>query len=113
MRSKKLALLMLPMGLVGTIDQALAAKEYHFKVANRTQVDITTLQVSIDKKRWGDFDVGDGVRAGETETLVWDASTSDEPCEQWIRAKFADGEWSPPSHQDFCHDMDAPIEFIE
>lgn len=113
MQFGKLALFMLPLGLVGAVDQAFAAKEYHFKVANRTQADITTLQVSIDKKRWDDFDVGGGIKAGETETLVWDASTNDEPCEQWIRAKFTDGEWSPPSHQDFCRDMDAPIEFTE
>jgi hypothetical protein len=99
--------------LVLAAGQASAASEYHFKVANSTTTDITKLQVSVDKKSWGDFDVGDGIKAGETETLVWDASTNDEPCEQWIRAKFSDGEWSAPSHQDFCKDMDTPIEFGE
>ena len=93
--------------------QAQAAQEYHFKVANKTSSDITTLQVSTDKKTWGNFDVGDGIKAGETETLVWDEATNDEPCEEWIRAKFADGQWSPASHQNFCKDMDAPIEFTE
>ena len=110
---RKFVLLVLPIGLIGAFGQAHAAKEYHFKVANKTESDITTLQVSVDKKRWGAFDVGDGIKAGETETLVWDASTNDEPCEQWIRAKFSDGEWSPPSRQNFCQDMDSPIEFGE
>jgi len=93
--------------------QASAAQEYHFKVANKTSSDITRLQVSADKKTWGNFDVGDGVKAGETDTFVSDESTNSEPCEEWIRAKFSDGEWSPASHQNFCKDMDAPIEFTE
>jgi len=76
-------------------------------------VRVPTLQVSVDKKTWGNFDVGDGVKAGDTETFVWDESTNNEPCEEWIRAKFSDGEWSPASHQNFCKDMDAPIEFTE
>jgi len=109
---KKAVSIIIPLGLVLAVP-ALAAKEYHFKVANKTSSDITTLQVSVDKKTWGKFDVGDGVKAGDTETFVWDESTNDEPCEEWIRAKFADGEWSPPSHQDFCTDMDSPIEFTE
>lgn len=105
--------LFLVLGLAVGASQAFAASEYHFKVSNSTSSDITKLQVSVDKKTWGNFDVGDGIKAGETETLVWDASTNDEPCEQWIRAKFSDGEWSPPSHQNFCKDMDTPIEFGE
>lgn len=99
--------------LVLAAGEVSAANTYHFKVANKTSTDITKLQVSVDKKTWGEFDVGDGIKAGETETLVWDASTNDEPCEEWIRAKFSDGEWSPPSHQDFCQNMDTPIEFGE
>lgn len=108
---KKILVLVLGLAVIG--GQAFAASEYHFKVSNVTKSDITKLQVSVDKKTWGDFDVGDGIKAGETETLVWDASTNDEPCEQWIRAKFTDGEWSPPSRQNFCKDMDTPIEFGE
>ena len=108
----KLVSFVVPVCLV-IAGQALAAQEYHFKVANKTSADITTLQVSVDKKTWGNFDVGDGVKAGDTETFVWDESTNNEPCEEWIRAKFSDGEWSPASHQNFCKDMDAPIEFTE
>ncbi|WP_300615575.1 hypothetical protein [Dokdonella sp.] len=87
--------------------------QWHFVVTNKTSSSISKLQVSIDKQEWGDFDIGSGIAAGATETLVWDSSTDDEPCEQWIRAKFRDGSSSPPSKQDFCQDLDTPIEFTE
>ena len=87
--------------------------QWHFKVANSTDSKIVKLQVSTDRKDWGDFDIGHGIKADETATLVWDSSTDDEPCHQWIRAKFSDGTYSAPSKQDFCSDLDEPIEFTE
>jgi len=54
-----------------------------------------------------------GIGPGETAKMVWDSSTDSEPCEQWIRAKFSDGEYSAPSKQDFCEDLDTPIDFGE
>ena len=88
--------------------------QWHFKVKNSTNTDIVKLQVSVDKKDWGAFDIGkDGIGPGETATLVWDSSTDNDPCEEWIRAKFSDGQYSPPSKQDFCEDLDTPIEFSE
>lgn len=88
--------------------------EWHFKVKNSTNTDIVKLQVSPNKKDWGAFDIGkDGIGPGETAKLVWDSSTDSEPCEQWIRAKFSDGEYSAPSKQDFCEDLDTPIDFGE
>ena len=93
--------------------QASAADEWHFVVANKTSSKIVKLQVSEDKSEWGDFDVGSGIGAGKTETMIWDHSTDGEGCEQWIRAKFADGSTSPASKQDFCQDLDDPIEFSE
>lgn len=92
---------------------AVAADQWHFVVKNATESRITKLQVSQDKKEWGDFDVGRGIAVGETATMVWDSSTNDENCEQWIRAKFADGSYSAASKQDFCEDLDTPIEFSE
>lgn len=92
---------------------AVAAGEWHFKVKNLTESKITKLQVSEDKKTWGDFDIGSGISAGKTETLIWDSSTDNEGCSQWIRAKFSDGSTSEPSKQDFCEDLDDPIEFSE
>lgn len=90
-----------------------AAGEWHFKVANETKAKITKLQVSLDKKDWGDFDVGSGIATGETVTMEWDASTDSDPCKEWIRAKFSDGQYSAPSKQDFCQNLDDPIVFSE
>ncbi len=100
---------------LGLAVSAAAAKdsEWYFKVTNSTESRIVKLQVSADRKEWGDFDIGSGIKAGETETLTWDASTDDEPCEQWIRAKFKDGSTSEPSKQDFCQNLHDPIEFSE
>jgi hypothetical protein len=92
---------------------ASAADQWHFKVTNATESRITKLQVSQDKSNWGDFDIGSGIGAGDTETLVWDSSTDSEGCDQWIRAKFKDGSTSPASKQNFCEDLDTPIVFGE
>ena len=93
--------------------QAQAADEWHFVVSNLTSSKIVKLQVSEDKSEWGDFDVGSGIGPGKTETMVWDHSTDNEGCEQWIRAKFADGSTSEASRQDFCQNLEDPIEFSE
>lgn len=93
--------------------QASAADEWHFVVANKTESRIVKLEVSENGKTWGNFDVGRGIAAGESATMVWDSSTDDESCKQWIRAKFMDGSYSEPSKQDFCQDLDDPIEFSE
>ena len=92
---------------------ASAADQWHFKVKNATESRITKLEVSEDKKEWGDFDIGRGIAPGKTETMVWDSSTDDEGCDQWIRAKFSDGSYSEASKQNFCEDLDTPIEFSE
>lgn len=94
-------------------DAAAAAGQWHFKVTNKTAVNITKLQVSEDKSTWGNFDIGNGIGPGKTETLVWDSSTDNEACKQWIRAKFSDGTFSEASKEDFCKDLDDPIEFSE
>ena len=92
---------------------AAAADQWHFKVTNATETRITKLQVSEDKSSWGDFDIGSGIAPGATETMVWDSSTNNDGCDQWLRAKFADGSTSPASKQNFCEDLDTPIEFSE
>ena len=90
-----------------------APGQWHFKVSNKTGTRITKLEVSVNKKSWGNFDIGRGIAPGATMTLVWDSSTDDQPCEQWIRAKYSDNVYSDPSKQDFCEDLDEPIEFTE
>jgi hypothetical protein len=92
---------------------ATAADEWHFVVKNGAKSKITALQVSQDNSKWGAFDVGSGIAVGETATMVWAKSTDGENCDQWIRAKFSDGSFSEASKQNFCEDLDSPIEFSE
>src|SRR5437588_12995050 len=76
--------------------------EYKFKVHNNTKQDIKKLQVSEDGKKWGDFDIGDGIKAGATDELVWDKSTDNSGCEWYFKATFADGDVSDAVKFDFC-----------
>jgi hypothetical protein len=85
-----------------TASSAQPSSEYKFKVHNNTKHDIKKIMVSPDGKKWGYFDIGDGIKAGETEELVWDKSTDNEDCEQWFKAVFAGGDESEPVKFDFC-----------
>ena len=85
-----------------TLSFARSNAEYKFKVHNNTKVDIKKIMVSQDGKKWGYFDVGSGIKAGATEELVWDKSTDNEGCEQYVKAVFANGEESEPVKFDFC-----------
>src|SRR5438067_2623225 len=76
--------------------------DYRFKVHNNTKQDIKKLQVSEDGKKWGEFDIGSGIKAGATEELVWDKSTDTEGCEQYFKVQFADGDWSDAVKFNFC-----------
>ncbi len=78
--------------------------EYSFKVTNRTRVAIKKLYASEDGKKYGFFDIGSGIAAGRSMTLVWDKSTDEGNCEQYFKAVFADGEESEPVIFDFCED---------
>lgn len=80
------------------------AVEYTYKVHNKSSSKIVALYASEDGKEYGQFDIGSGIPAGATVTLVWDKSTDDGNCEQWIKAKFADGGMSPASKFDFCEE---------
>ena len=96
--------LMLAIALVlmsGTLSFAKTF-DYRFKVHNNTKQDIKKLQVSEDGKKWGDFDIGSGIKAGATEEMVWDKSTDTGNCEQYFKVQFADGEWSEAVKFDFC-----------
>jgi len=100
------------LGIVFTIGMALVwmnatlafakSNDYRFKVHNNTKQAIKKIQVSEDGKKWGYFDIGDGIAAGATDELVWDKSTDSGNCEWWFRAQFADGEWSDAVKFDFC-----------
>jgi hypothetical protein len=84
--------------------------EYKFKVHNNTKQNIKKIEVSQDGKKWGEFDIGSGIKAGATDELVWDKSTDNEPCEQYFRATFADGEKSDAVKFNFC-EKDLILEF--
>ena len=91
---------------------AAAGQEYAFKVQNSTESAIKQVLVSEDGKTWSKFNVGSGIAAGATVKLVWDSSTNDQACKQWVKAIFSDGSGSKPKTFDFC-DSNLVIEFSE
>lgn len=100
--------------VVCTIMSGMAAvnayAEYSFKVYNGTDETIKKIHVSENKKSWGFFKIGSGIKPGANVNLVWDPSTDDGPCKYWIKAVFADKSESEPTKFDFCED-DLVIEF--
>jgi uncharacterized protein YbaR (Trm112 family) len=77
-------------------------QDYSFKIHNNTKHAIQKVLVSEDKKKWGEFDIGDGIPAGATEELIWDKSTNGESCHQWFKAVFDNDEESEAVKFDFC-----------
>ena len=94
--------------LVGSL--TAAESEYSFKVKNTTKHKITKLLASEDGKDYGNFDIGKGIKPGETITLAWDKKTDDSGCEWYFKAVFDDGEESEVVKFDFCED-DLELEF--
>jgi hypothetical protein len=86
------------------------ADEYSFDVTNNSGQGIKKIMVSEDGKSWGQFNIGKGIAAGATVTLVWDESTNGESCEQYFKAVFADGSESEAAQFDFC-EADVALEF--
>lgn len=84
--------------------------EYTYKVHNKSKNTILALMASEDGKTYGKFDIGNGIAPGQTVTLVWDKSTDNGNCEQWIKAVFDDGQQSPAAKFDFCEE-DLVLEF--
>lgn len=76
--------------------------EYSFKVKNTTDELITKILVSEDGEKYGYFDIGDGIKPGETMTLVWDKSTNSSSCHQWFKAVWESGKEGKPVKFDFC-----------
>jgi len=92
----------LSMGAMSVNNAAAAESEYSFKVHNGTKVKITKLLVSENKKEWGYFDIGQGIAAGGDMRLVWDQSTNNEGCDQYVKAAYADGTESEEAKFNFC-----------
>jgi hypothetical protein len=98
----KVSMLTLALVLMSATVGLAKTNEYKFKVHNNTKQAIKKLLVSEDGKKWGEFDIGTGIKAGATEELVWDKSTDNGLCEQYFKVQFADGEWSDAVKFDFC-----------
>ncbi len=90
-----------------------SAKEWYFWVENQSNASIKEVLVSTDNSTWGHFEIGSGIGAGEKAKLIWDQSTNNESCTQWIKASFSDNSESKPASIDFCQDLDTPIVFKE
>jgi hypothetical protein len=83
---------------------------YSFKVENTTKNTIKQLLASEDGKKYGNFDIGAGIKPGETVTLQWDKKTNASDCEWYFKAIFDDKEESEAKAFDFCED-DLTLEF--
>ncbi|HEY0321867.1 MAG TPA: hypothetical protein VGC66_12975 [Pyrinomonadaceae bacterium] len=92
------------------VSYARTSQDYTFKIHNNTKHAIKKVLVAEDGKRWGQFDIGDGIPAGATEEMVWDKSTNGESCHQWFKAVFDNGEESEAVKFDFC-EKDLVLEF--
>jgi hypothetical protein len=80
----------------------LVRAQLRFKVHNNTRHTIVSLVASESGEEAGEFDVGAGIRPGETRTLVWDKSTDDSSCEWAFSAVYDNGTYSEPGIIDFC-----------
>jgi hypothetical protein len=98
---KRLSVVILIVSVVG-ISAVLAYADYRFKVKNSTDSKIVKLLASPDGKKYGQFDIGSGIKPGGVMELVWDKSTDNSNCEWYFKAKFADGSESEPVEFDFC-----------
>ena len=92
------------------LSPVVRADDYSFKVHNNTKETITKLLVSEDGKTYGYFDIGDGIKAGDTETLTWDKSTNSQSCHQWFKAVWESGKEGKAVKFDFC-EKDLTLEF--
>ena len=79
-----------------------ADDDYSFKVKNTTDELITKILVSEDNKEFGFFDIGSGIKPGETMTLSWDKATNGQSCHQWFKAVWESGKEGKPVKFDFC-----------
>lgn len=89
---------------------AASDDQYSFKVTNITDAKIVKLLASEDGESYLNFDIGKGIKPGETVTLNWDKKTNDAGCKWYLKAVFADGSKSKAKRFDFCEE-DLELEF--
>jgi hypothetical protein len=78
--------------------------QYTFKVANNNVQTITGLLASEDGRKFMKFDIGKGIKVGETVTLNWDKSTNNSDCNWWIKAVYADKSVGEAVEFNFCEE---------
>lgn len=88
------------------------ADDYSFVIHNKTDTKVVKVLVSEDKKEYAEFDLDGGIGAGKKATLVWDKSTNNQNCKQWIKVIYANGDESEITKFDFCEE-DLVIELEE
>ena len=109
-RLTKAAVLASALLVVAFFSSVALADDYSFKVHNNTKEKITKLLVSEDGKTYRYFDIGDGIKPGDTETLTWDKATNSQSCHQWFKAVWEGGKEGEPVKFDFC-EKDLTLEF--
>lgn len=109
-RSLLIATVVGTLSLLAKVNPA-SAQQWYFWVENSADANIQKLLVSENKRHWSYFEIGEGIASGEKAKLVWDESTNNQSCNQWIKAEFSDGGESTPTKINFCKDLDAPIVF--
>lgn len=98
----RLAAAMAVCGCISGMAVGAEAEDYSFETYNSTDNAIRRILVSEDNETWGEFQIGRGIRPGETVTLVWDEGTDNESCKQFVKAVFDDGSESEPAMFNFC-----------
>jgi hypothetical protein len=101
-KTSKMTVLAVALILMSFAVSSARTPDYSFKVHNKSKNKIVKLLVSEDGKQYREFDIGDGIDAGETATLVWDKSTDNGACEWYFKAAFDDNEESKAAKFDFC-----------
>ncbi|MFN5725952.1 MAG: hypothetical protein ACK48D_04280 [Pseudanabaena sp.] len=101
---------LLAFSLVANVASA-SADQWYFHVKNSSNSTIKKLLGGEPHKTWGFVDIGSGIAPGRNTKIVWDSSTDNQSCKQWIKAVFADDSESESSYIDFCKNLDDPIVF--
>lgn len=109
-RLKKAAVLASALLVVAFFSPVVRGEDYSFKVHNKTKQTIKKLLASEDGEKYGFFDIGKGIKPGETMTLVWDKSTNSGKCTQHFKAVYEDDSESEPETFNFC-EKDLELEF--
>jgi len=86
------------------------ADDYSFTVTNNADQRIVSIDVSEDGKSWAPFDIGRGIRSGDSVLMVWDESTDSSDCNWLFRATFKGGDVLDSDWVDFCEE-DVVISF--